>query len=130
MATGDLDNDGDLDLLVTNNHGPARVLLNVVGSSKHWIGLRLQVEEGGRDALGARVELRSASGRSLWRRAHTDGSYGSASDSRVLFGLADEEAVQSVIVHWPRGRTEVWTDLETDRYWSLVEGGGDTVAIQ
>ena len=81
-AFGDIDNDGDTDVLLTNNNGPARLFLNQVGNRNHWLGLRLIGKEKGRDMLGAPVEIVISKNQSLWRRVRTDGSYLSANDPR------------------------------------------------
>jgi len=118
---GDVDNDGDTDVLVTNNNGPARLLLNQVGNRNHWLGLRL-VGKNTRDMLGARVDVTTASGSVLRRRVRTDGSYLSANDPRVLVGLGVARQVKSVRVRWPNGTTEEWKNLAVDRYRTLNEG--------
>ncbi|MEZ5402953.1 MAG: CRTAC1 family protein [Bryobacteraceae bacterium] len=94
-AFGDIDNDGDVDILVTNNKGPVRLLLNEVGSAKAWVTI-VAVE-------GARVGLRRRGRPTLWREARTDASYLAASDPRVHFGLGDGERVEAVEVIWPGG---------------------------
>lgn len=121
-AFGDVDNDGDTDVLAANNNGPSRLLLNQVGDRKHWIGLRLLLEKGPRDAIGARVQVVLADGASRWRRVRTDGSFCSARDPRVLVGLGDASAVKEVRVLWPDGRAERWLDLPVDRYTTLRQG--------
>ncbi|HEU4433115.1 MAG TPA: CRTAC1 family protein, partial [Pyrinomonadaceae bacterium] len=118
---GDVDNDGDTDVLVTNNNGPARLLLNQVGNRNHWLGLRL-LGKNGRDMLGARVDVTTASGGVLRRRVRTDGSYLSANDARVLVGLGLAKQVKSVRVRWPNGTTEEWKNVAVDRYTTLNEG--------
>ena len=110
VAFGDVDNDGDVDILVANNSGPARLLINRRGNRNSWLGLRL-LNKSTRDALGARVLLELPEGRHLWRRVRTDASYASANDSRLLFGLGNADRVQAVRVHWPSGRVEQWSDL-------------------
>ncbi len=125
-AFGDLDNDGDTDVVVAQNHGPVRVLLNQVGQDRHWIGLRLMPATLGRDMLRARVAIGLPGGRILWRRSHTDGSYLSASDPRVLVGLGESSGVDWVRVYWPDGSTEEWQGLEPERYHSLRQGAGRT----
>jgi enediyne biosynthesis protein E4 len=121
LSLGDLDNDGDSDLVVFNNAGPARVLLNDVGSRRHWLGIRAIDGRYQRDGLAARVEL-VRRGDSLWRRVQADGSYCAASDTRVVFGLAGEAAPQTIRVHWPGGKVEEFRDLAVDRYWVLESG--------
>jgi hypothetical protein len=120
LSMGDLDNDGDSDVVVFNNSGPMRVLRNDVGSRQHWLGLR--VLERGRDAMQARIELVRPSGASLVRRVQTDGSYCAASDPRVVFGLNGETSTQTVRVRWPGGRSEEFRNLTPDRYWILEAG--------
>ncbi len=125
-AFGDVDNDGDVDVLVTNNNGPARLLINEVGQRRHWLGLRLVGgPEAPRDMLGARVAVFPAGGGPpLWRRARADGSYASANDPRVLVGLGEAAVVERVRVIWPSGRTEEWTGVEVDGWTTLAEGTG------
>jgi enediyne biosynthesis protein E4 len=120
-AFGDIDNDGDTDVLVTNNNGSAKLLMNQVGNRNHWLGLRL-VGKNGRDMLGTRVEIVIAKGNVLWRRARTDGSYLTANDPRVLVGLGSTSRVEAVRVHWPDGSVEEWKEMPVDRYTILKQG--------
>ena len=117
-AFGDVDNDGDTDVLVTNNNGPARMFLNEIGNKNHWLGLRLVGKTGG-DALGARVEVVISKDNVLRRRTRTDGSYLCANDPRVLVGLGSATRIQSVRVRWPDGTVEEWKDLPIDKYTTL-----------
>ena len=116
VAVGDVDNDGDLDLLIGNNNGRTRLLINQVGAGKHWLGMTV--------AVGARVEVVRQKGGSVFRRSRADGSYASANDPRVVVGLGDDAGPVSVRVRWPSGRTEMFAGLAVDRYVRLVEGEG------
>ena len=125
-AFGDIDNDGDVDIVVTNNGGPLRLLLNQRSSrGSHWLQVRL------RPAAGQPLRVRRAAigveraGRpTLWRRVRTDGSYLSASDVRVHFGLGSTPGVDALLVIWPDGTPERWTTVPTDRVMALERGSG------
>jgi len=123
-AFGDVDNDGDTDVVVSNNMGRAQLLLNMTGQRRHWVGMRVLGTHGS-DRLGARVAITSASGPTRWRRARADGSYASASDPRVVVGLGMLSAPVRVRVVWPGGRVEEWRDVPVDRYTTLTEGTGE-----
>ncbi|MEZ5440143.1 MAG: VCBS repeat-containing protein [Lysobacterales bacterium] len=118
FALGDVDNDGRSDLLLTNNSGPARLLLNRSNSAHHWIGLRV-LTPSGRDALGLRLGIRSANGSWQWRRVATDGSYLAANDARVLVGLGDSADAVEVLAVRSDGSEQRWLDLAPDRYHEL-----------
>ena len=124
VDAGDVDNDGDTDVLIANGAGPVRLLVNEVGERRHWIGLRLVGRAAPRDMLGARVEVVLRDGSRRWRRARADGSYASASDPRVIVGLGESAGSPRVRVTWPGGRVEEWADLPPDRYTTLTEGDG------
>ena len=113
-AFGDVDNDGDVDVLVTNIAGPARLLVNQVGQDGAWLGVRLVTGEPPRDALGARAALLVDGRATTWRRVRADGSYASASDPRIVFGKA--AGAQGVRVVWDDGTVEDFMDIEAGRY--------------
>ena len=124
-AFGDVDNDGDVDVVVGNDTGPVRLLINRIGNRRHWLGLRL-VGAGGRDMLGARVAVRRPGEPTLWRRARSDGSYASANDPRVLVGLGDSDVRPTVEVRWPDGQRESWEAVEIDGWTTLTQGEGSS----
>ena len=122
-AFGDVDDDGDVDLLEVNNCGPARLLVNQVGNRNPWLGLRL-VGAGGRDLLGATVEVLRRGGPTLVRRVHSDGGYASAHDPRVVVGLGDAPGVTAVRVRWPDGTVERFDPPPLRAYTTLRQGTG------
>jgi hypothetical protein len=129
-AFGDVDNDGDVDVLIGNLNGPVRLLINNIGRANHYACLRLVAQgaagaaaSDGRDALGARVEVVRRGQPTLWRRARTDGSYASANDPRVLVGLGQSTVAPSIRVHWVDGRVEEWPEIPIDRCTTLQQGG-------
>ncbi len=123
-AVGDVDYDGDLDLLITNNGGPARLLLSTAAARTHWLGLRLVDAIHKSDVLQARVKITGPHGPPIWRRVHTDGSYLSASDPRLIAGLGQSTSPSEVTVYWPDGLIETWSSLQSDRYHTLRQTTG------
>ncbi len=117
-AFGDIDNDGDTDVVITNNAGPARLLINHVGQESAWLGLRLLAGDrlGNRDALGSRSAVSGTEGRNLWRWSRTDGSYASSGDPRVLFGLGPAPQVDRLDVTWPDSTSARWLQVPTNTY--------------
>ncbi len=127
-AFGDVDNDGDTDVLVLNNSGPARLLVNQVGQDKSWLGLRLLNESGRYDMHGALVLLATDGAKRQIRRVRTDGSYASGRDPRILIGLDEDDRPQDIRVTWPDGSIEKWDGLETRKYYTLQIGSGEAVS--
>jgi len=124
LAAGDLDNDGDPDFVVTNNAGPARLLINEIGSQSQWIGVRLHDHDLHRDLHGVTFVVDRPGERRLHRRVGTDGSYASASDPRTIVGLDGAAAEASLEVRWPSGTMQRWTKLPTGRYLTLIPAQG------
>lgn len=122
VAIGDLDNDGWPDLVISNTNDPVVLLRNEMASiHKHrWLGVKL-VGKGNRDVVGSTVILEGST-RKLTRFAKGGGSYLSANDQRLLFGLGELEQVQRVTVKWSWGETQTWENLAANRYHELREG--------
>jgi enediyne biosynthesis protein E4 len=119
-ATGDLDNDGDLDLVISNLADRAVVLRNDTASG-HWITLKLIPSKGNRDALGTTVRI-EAGGIRQTGAVHGGVSYLSQNDRRVHFGLGSAERVARIEVVWPDGSSEVFEDVAADRFLTLEQG--------
>lgn len=118
LATGDLDNDGDLDLIQMNINGPVRILMNSVGSKSNWLGARLLgPATAPRVMIGGRLRVALAGGTQLSARVHSDGSFGAASDPRMLIGLGKAVEAPDVNVTWPDGRQETWKAATPERYY-------------
>ncbi len=124
---GDLDDDGDPDVVVTNNSGPARLLVNQVGSRRSWIGVR-PVTGAGRDEPGTRVEVRTAGGAAYPRVVRPATGYAGSNDPRLLFGLGDDRGPVTATARWPDGGVESWAGLEPGRYHTLRRGTGKPAA--
>jgi tetratricopeptide (TPR) repeat protein len=122
VASGDLDNDGRVDLVVVHRDAPAALLRNVTRGG-HWLGLRLRGTRSGRTPVGARVTCR-AGGRSRVRWLTSGTSYLSSNDPRLWFGLGSAEKVEALEVRWPSGTVQSWSDLPADRILDLREGDG------
>ncbi len=124
VAVGDFNSDGAPDLLINCLGRPARLLENQPTARRHWIGLHLRGTHSNRDAIGARIVLRSP-GRLQVREVRSGGSYLSQSDHRVLFGLGDRAGADqvSVEIRWPLGRRQALKVTELDRYITVTEPG-------
>ncbi|PYR89575.1 MAG: hypothetical protein DMF84_24025 [Acidobacteria bacterium] len=123
-AVGDIDNDGAVDILVTNNNGPVRLLHNEIGPRQHWLQVRLEGVRSNRFGIGARVAVLRDGQEPRWRRVHTDSSYLSASDVRVHFGLGKSSDIRGVMVRWPDGSEERWDSVQPDKVVVLRQGSG------
>ncbi|GIX05853.1 MAG: RNA-binding protein [Candidatus Poribacteria bacterium] len=121
LAVGDLDDDGDLDVVISNSNGPARLLRNEGGNAQHWLLLRLIRRSGSSDAIGARVVL-EAGGRVQIREVRSGSSYLSQSDLRVHFGLGEAERVDRLQVRWNARHLQQYENLPADRLLILEEG--------
>ncbi len=115
-AFGDLDNDGDTDAVVFNNNSAVQVMINTRGQDQDWLGLRLWDKHGRADPIGTRVALRRPGRKTLWRHGRRDGSYCSANDPRILFGLGRGKGDLQLRIHWPDGSTSSLEAPSINRY--------------
>jgi len=123
LAVGDIDDDGDLDVLVTSGNGSARLYRNVRRHEEHWLVVRAVEPASGRDAYGAQVYV-TARGRQLRRDIAPAYSYLSSGDPRAHFGLGRATRVDEVRVVWPDGTEELFGSLDIDRIHRLARGAG------
>jgi hypothetical protein len=119
-AFGDLDNDGKTDIVISHVNEPVVILQNTLENGNHWLGIEL-IGKPYRDAVGAVLTLEVGS-QELVRTIKGGGSYLSAHDRRIIFGLGTEEKVGRLTVRWPFGKEETWSNLAINRYWRLVQG--------
>jgi len=105
-AYGDYDNDGDLDLLVTQNGGPARLLRNDGGNANGFVRIRTIGTRSNRDGIGAQVEVTLPDGRRMSRLVHTGSSYASQSELPLTFGLGSQARAAAIQVTWPSGAVD------------------------
>lgn len=122
-AYADFDHDGDLDILITENNGPARLLRNDGGNKNHWINVRLAGRQSNRSALGAVVRVESPSGKQ-WQIVHSGSSYCSQSDLALTFGLKQDQKVSKLTVQWPSGKMQAFQNLPTNRFITIDESAG------
>jgi hypothetical protein len=115
LAYGDFDNDGDQDLIITTNNGPAYLYRNDQTAGNRSLRLKLVGTKSNRDAIGASVQI-FVGGESQTRMVKTGSSYLSQSELPLTFGVGKREKIERAVVHWPRGRTEEFKNLSTGTY--------------
>ena len=119
-CTGDYDNDGDLDLFVTNLNDRCILLRNNKGNQKNWILLDLEGTISNRDAVGARVNLTSGGKLQIAQKRSTTG-YLSQGDHRLHFGLGKNENIESIEIIWPSGKSQVMENIKANQILTVTE---------
>ena len=122
-AFGDVDNDGDVDIVISNVNAPPDLFRTDTEAGRHWLLVKLTGTTSNRSAIGARVGC-TAGGMTQWEEVRGGGSYISQNDLRVHFGLGDTAKVDRVWVRWPNGLEEEWRDVAADQILALREGTG------
>jgi hypothetical protein len=123
MATGDFDNDGDLDVVVSNNGEAPLLLRNNGGNRNNWLGLQLVATKSNTAGVGAAITWQA--GTSKRSRLKTGGgSYLSSHDPREILGVGAATKIDWVEIRWPSGKIDKLTNLPMNRYVKVVEGEG------
>jgi len=122
-AYADYDHDGDLDILVTTNNGPAYLFRNDGGNRNNWICIRLVGRKSNRDGIGAVVRISSKSGRQ-WNTVHSGSSYCSQSDLPLTFGLGGDTEVQAIEIEWPSGEKQKLAGSAANQFVTVDETAG------
>jgi hypothetical protein len=120
MASGDYDNDGDVDIFIVNLDQPSILLRNDGGNRNQWIMVDLTGTKSNRDGIGARVTVNSGNLKQT-EELKTGTSYLSQNDPRLHFGLGDRNQVDEIVIRWPSGKTQKLTDIEAGQIISVTE---------
>lgn len=121
IATADYDNDGDLDLLITNNNGPVQLLRNNTHNEGNWLTVAAHVGASGRYAIGARMEL-TAAGKTWLKEVRPQQGYLSSNDPRVHFGLGQADVVTTLTITWPDGSRETYAGVTVNQHLNVTQG--------
>jgi hypothetical protein len=119
-AFGDLDNDGDVDVVIAQTNGAPLILRNS-GTKNHWLGIALSGSKSNRNGLGARVTIIDSAGMKQIFDISTASSYLSSNDPRIIAGLGLKTGVQSVEIKWPSGITQLIRNPVIDKYITIIE---------
>jgi enediyne biosynthesis protein E4 len=123
-AYGDYDNDGDQDVIMTTNGGPAYLLRNDGGSQNHFMRFKTVGATSNRDGIGAKITVTLADGAKQWQMVHSGSSYCSQSELPLTFGLNRADKVEKVEVEWPSGKVDKLANLAANQLYVVKEGSG------
>ena len=124
-AFGDINNDGNMDIVIVNVGEPPTLLLNQGGNSNHRVLFKLIGMKSNKSAIGARVTVTTASS-TQFNEVRGGGSYLSQNDPRLHFGLGPDSKISQVEIRWPNGKIETLRDVPADFIYTIVEGQGIT----
>jgi hypothetical protein len=122
-AYADIDRDGDLDLLITTNDGPAYLFRNDGGNRNHWLCIRTVGSKSNRDGIGAVVRVESRSGKQ-WNRVRSGSSYASQSDLALTFGLGADQSASLMEIDWPSGTVQRFSNIAANQFLVIDESKG------
>jgi hypothetical protein len=125
-ALGDLNNDGALDIVVTGLNETPRILASTADSGNHWLVLALTGHKSNRDAIGAKVKLTTAAGRTLYNHVSISVGFMSSSDKRIHFGLGQETEIATVEIRWPSGINQTLKNVKADQFLKIDEPSPST----
>ena len=119
-AYADYDHDGDLDVIISTNNGPAYLFRNDGGNRNHWLNVRLIGTKSNRSAIGAVVRIESASGKQ-WNMVRSGSSYCSQSDLALTFGVGQDTKVTQLQIEWPSGAKQQLSNISVNQFLTIEE---------
>jgi hypothetical protein len=119
-AYADYDHDGDLDVIISTNNGPAYLFRNDGGNKNNWLNVRLTGTKSNRSAIGAVVRIESASGKQ-WNMVRSGSSYCSQSDLALTFGVGHDTKVTQLQIEWPSGAKQQLTNISVNQFLTIEE---------
>ena len=121
VAFGDMDNDGDIDFIVSNNNDKAELLLNEGAPKNNWIGFELEGRSCNRQAIGSKIIITTDSGNQT-AYVNPAGSYLTSNDKRVLFGINQDKLITTLEIEWPGSNKETFNNLTPNFYYKIIQG--------